>query len=175
LRPTFEENGIAIAYVASTRSEDPYVKVGCVAFDAQNHVIATGYNGVRPGIKVLESFWNAREARLKFMIHAESNCLDRCKEPATMLCVTMIPCEACASRIAAHPSLKKVVYHEEYHRGSAAAEILKFHGIDLIKVDSIYIREIKEACERMIKHETILAETHESTRDEQDLQKDERG
>ena len=40
---------MALAHVASLRSEDPYRKVGAVAIDFANRVIGTGYNGLAPG------------------------------------------------------------------------------------------------------------------------------
>ena len=64
---------MALAHVASLRSEDPYRKVGAAALDHDNRVIATAYNGLAPGFNAPDGFWSDREGRQKFMLHAEIN------------------------------------------------------------------------------------------------------
>ena len=64
---------MALAHVAALRSEDPYRKVGAAALDKDNRVIGTAYNGLYPGFSAPEGFWNSREERQKFMLHAEIN------------------------------------------------------------------------------------------------------
>ena len=70
---------MALAEVASLRSEDPFRKVGAAALDADNRVIATAYNGLAPGFDAPSGFWDDREGRQKFMLHAEVN-LCTCKQ-----------------------------------------------------------------------------------------------
>ena len=72
---TWEEYAIRIAEVASLRSEDPFKKVGACALDLSNRVIGVAYNGLAPGLNVNESFWEDRDKRRPFMIHAEANLL----------------------------------------------------------------------------------------------------
>src|SRR5205085_2867143 len=48
-RLSIPEYAMALAHVASLRSEDPFRKVGAVAFDFDNRVIGTAYNGLAPG------------------------------------------------------------------------------------------------------------------------------
>ena len=47
-RIALPEYAMALAHVASLRSEDPYRKVGAVAIDFSNRVIGTAYNGLAP-------------------------------------------------------------------------------------------------------------------------------
>ena len=64
---------MALAHVAALRSEDPYRKVGAAALDKDNRVIGTAYNGLFPGFTAPEGFWDSREERQKYMLHAEIN------------------------------------------------------------------------------------------------------
>jgi Cytidine and deoxycytidylate deaminase zinc-binding region len=71
-RLAIPEYAMALAHVASLRSEDPYRKVGAVALDFDNRVIGTAYNGLAPGYNASAEFWADRDARRSFMIHASS-------------------------------------------------------------------------------------------------------
>ena len=62
---------MALAHVASLRSEDPFRKVGAAALDFDNRVIGTAYNGLAPGYDAPEGFWEDRDKRQKYMLHAE--------------------------------------------------------------------------------------------------------
>ncbi len=48
-RLSIPQYAMALAHVASLRSEDPYRKVGAAALDFDNRVIGTAYNGLAPG------------------------------------------------------------------------------------------------------------------------------
>ncbi len=56
-RLTIPEYAMALAHVASLRSEDPFRKVGAVAIDFDNRVIGTAYNGLAPGYDAAPDFW----------------------------------------------------------------------------------------------------------------------
>lgn len=129
-RISWEEYAIRIAQVASLRSEDPYKKVGACALDFNNRVIGVAYNGLAPGIIAIESFWDNRDQRRPYMIHAEANLLSLFKRgECNILACTLLPCSCCASMISAY-GIKKVVYQEVYIRDTMAIEIFKFNGID---------------------------------------------
>jgi len=59
-RLTIPQYVMALAHVASLRSEDPYRKVGAAALDHDNRVIGTAYNGLAPGYDAPEGFWDDR-------------------------------------------------------------------------------------------------------------------
>lgn len=129
-RISWEEYALRIAEAAALRSEDRYVQVGASALDHSNRVIGVAYNGLGSGITGTEEFWNDRDKRRPFMIHAEINLLslfkrDECK----LLACTLLPCSCCAAAIVAH-GIKKVVYKNEYFRDKQALEIFAFNGID---------------------------------------------
>jgi len=133
-RLTWQQYALEIAKVASLRSEDPYMQVGACALDYDNRVIGVAYNGLAQGKEVNEAFWEDRDARRPFMIHAEANLLslferNKCK----ILACTLLPCSSCATLIASH-GIKQVIYRENYNRDEAAKEIFKFYNIDLIQL-----------------------------------------
>ena len=72
-RLTIPQYVMALAHVAALRSEDPYRKVGAAALDADNRVIGTAYNGLFPKFTAPSGFWDSRDERQKYMLHAEIN------------------------------------------------------------------------------------------------------
>lgn len=129
-RISWEEYALRIAEVASLRSEDRFVKVGSCALDYSNRVIGVAYNGLASGVKVEETFWDNRDKRRPYMIHAEVNLLSLFKRgECRLLACTLLPCSCCASMIAAY-GIKKVVYKDTYVRDEKALEIFKFNDIE---------------------------------------------
>ena len=132
-RISWEEYALKIAKVASERSQDPYKRVGACALDHFNRVIGAAYNGLAPGIAVDDNFWENREARLPYIIHAEANLLSLIKRgKCKLLACTLLPCSSCASMISAY-GIKKVVYIDLYHRDTQALNIFKFNNIECIQ------------------------------------------
>jgi len=125
--------GMALAKTAALRSEDPFRQVGAAAFNKENRVIGLSYNGLPSGFNPDEHFWEDRDARQKFLIHAEQNLCSLFKrgEVATVFCTTM-PCDACMKLLIAH-SVQKIYFHEDYP-GSNSPELAKTFGISLIQV-----------------------------------------
>ena len=124
---------MALAYVASIRSEDRFRAVGSVALDYSHRVVGTAYNGLPEGFKAPEGFWDSREERQKFMIHSEINLLSLVKRGGVKLiaCTTM-PCTACMQSICAY-GIKEIYYHEDYS-ASDAPEIAKMYNIKLEQI-----------------------------------------
>ena len=133
-RLSIPEYAMALAHVASMRSEDPYRKVGAAALDADNRVIGTAYNGLAPGFNAPPGFWDDREARQKFMLHAEVNlCSLFRRGEAKLVATTTMPCTACMQTLCAN-GVKEIYYREVYH-ASDAPEIARIYGIKLEQVD----------------------------------------
>lgn len=129
-RISWEEYALRIAEVAALRSEDTFVQVGSCALDYSNRVIGVAYNGLASGINVPDTFWNDRDGRRPFMIHAEVNLLSLVKRgECKILACTLLPCSSCASMIASY-GIKKVIYKDTYFRDEKALEIFKFNGIE---------------------------------------------
>ena len=127
------EYAMLLAFAAAKRSEDPYRKVGACALNKDKMVVGLGYNGLASGKDVLPGFWEDRDERRKYMIHAETNCLSLCKKgEVDLLAVTLLPCSYCATMIASY-GVKEVLYHEEYENDQAAKEIFVFYNIEMLK------------------------------------------
>ena len=129
------EYAMLLAFAASKRSEDPYCQVGACALNKDHMVIGLGYNGLASGKDAPPTFWEDRDKRRPFMVHAEANCLSLCKKgEVDLLAVTLLPCSYCATAVAAY-GVREVLYHKDYENDQKAKEIFKFYDIDLLKFD----------------------------------------
>lgn len=124
---------MTLAHAAALRSEDPYRKVGAAALDKDNRVIGTSYNGLYPGFQASPKFWEDREDRQKYMLHAEINLCSLFKrgEAKIVACTTM-PCTACMQALCAH-GVKTVYYGQPYLKSEAPA-IAEKYDVELIQV-----------------------------------------
>ena len=124
---------MALAEVASLRSEDPFRKVGAAALDADNRVIATAYNGLAPGFDAPSGFWDDREGRQKFMLHAEVNLCSLFKRgEVKLVATTTMPCTSCMQTLCAYGI--KEIYFREIYKESDAHAIAKLYGIKLEQI-----------------------------------------
>ena len=148
-RLSIPQYAMALAHVASLRSEDPYRKVGAAALDKDHRVIATAYNGLAPGFDAPEGFWSDRERRQKFMLHAEVNlCSLFRRGEAKIVATTTMPCTACMQTLCAY-GVKDVYYGTPYAE-SDAAEIAEIYGINLVQ-----IADFSEFLHRALSHVAI--------------------
>lgn len=134
-RILFEEMALNIALECSKRSEDLHKKVGCCILNKEGRVLSTGYNGLIPNFNMPIRFWNNRDLRRKYIIHAEINALSRIKrdECPYILATTLLPCSACAINIASY-GIKKVIYKEDYHKDKGSYDIFNFYKIELNQI-----------------------------------------
>jgi dCMP deaminase len=133
-RISFEDLAIKFALSSAERSEDPYKKVGCSILNKEGRLLSIGYNGLTSKKEVNNSFWEDRDERRTYMIHAEVNalaCISRYDNPY-LIATSLLPCSACAINIVSY-GIKKVLYLEEYHRDQKSLDIFKFYNIDIIK------------------------------------------
>lgn len=135
MRISFENMAIKVADVIKDRSEDPYKKVGVCVLNKEGRILSVGYNGLLSKQQVPNNFWEDRDERRKFIIHAETNalaCITRYDEPY-ILASTLLPCANCAINICSH-GIKHVYYVEEYHKDQLAYEIFDFYKVSLKKL-----------------------------------------
>ena len=135
-RPSFVDIALATAKVWSLRSEDQYRKVGSCILNKEGRVLSVGYNGLPSKIVVNTNFWENREERRKYMIHAEINALSlikRSDDPYILAC-TLLPCSSCATSIVAY-GIKQVIYLEDYNLDKNALDIFTFYGVHLEKYE----------------------------------------
>jgi dCMP deaminase len=134
-RLDWDTYALRIAEVAALRSEDPWVQVGACALDYSNRVIGVAYNGLAPGKNVTGVFWNDRDGRRPYILHAETNLVSLIKrgEAKTIAC-TLLPCSSCAQHIVAH-DVKRVIYRDLYTKDQKALEIFDFYGIEVKRIN----------------------------------------
>ena len=129
-RISIPQYAMALAQVASLRSEDPFRKVGAVAIDHANRVIGTAYNGLAPGFNADAEFWVDREARQKFMLHAEVNlCSLFTRGTVKLVAVTTKPCTSCMQMLCAY-GIREIYYRDDY-AGSEADALAAMYGVKL--------------------------------------------
>ena len=135
-RPSFEEIALQTAKVWSLRSEDPYRKVGACVLNEEGRVLSVGYNGLPAKFNLKKKFWNDRDERRKYMIHAEINALSLIKksDKPYLLACTLLPCSSCATSIISY-GIKKVIYSEDYHLDKNSLDIFMFYGVQLNKYE----------------------------------------
>ena len=132
-RLTIPQYAMALAHVASLRSEDPFRKVGAVAFDFSNRVIGTAYNGLAPAFNASPAFWNDRDERRKYMIHAEVNlCSLFTRGNVRLVACTTKPCTSCMQMLCAY-GVQEVYYHEDYEASEADA-VAGLYGVKLLQL-----------------------------------------
>ena len=135
-RLSWEEYAMTLAKSAALRSEDPFRKVGACALSFSNKILGAAYNGLKSGTNKDDVFWNDRDGRRPYMIHAETNLLSLFKrDECRLIAVTLFPCECCAIQIAAW-NIPKVIYLEEYNNtiASKSLDIFKFYNIEVENV-----------------------------------------
>lgn len=129
-RISIPEYAMALAHVASLRSEDPWRKVGAVAIDFANRVIGTAYNGLAPGFDPPLGFWDDRESRRKYMLHAEVNlCSLFTRGMVKLVAVTTQPCTSCMQMLCAYGIQE--IYFRDVYEASEAATIAKIYDVKL--------------------------------------------
>jgi len=134
-RISFFEAALETAKIWSTRSEDLHKKVGACILNKEGRVLSVGYNGLTTKLSVNDSFWQNRDYRRDYVIHAEINALALIskKDDPYVIATTLLPCSNCATNIACY-GIKVVVYKEEYEKDQKAKDIFKFYNINLYKI-----------------------------------------
>lgn len=121
---------IKLAEARAATSLDPHKKVGIIGLDKNGNYVDFGIN--HAGHVVDNLFWNDRERRRKFMVHAEIDLLmklNHSKEPPiTQVFITLFPCEYCMVALA-QAGVIEVHYLEIYDKDKGALEVAKHHGV----------------------------------------------
>lgn len=121
-RPETDEYFLLMAKLTSTRATCVRRRVGCILVNSQNHVIATGYNGVAKGsthcIEVKcpgADQPSGQGLHLCQAIHAEQNALMQCRNinDIYVAYVTASPCISC-TRMLLGTSCRMIKFIDEY-------------------------------------------------------------
>ena len=121
--------------IASLRSEDPYLQVGCCAIK-ENGEIVLGYNGFPSGFSMS---MEDRDARRPYMIHAERNVLDMLgSDSIRVFSVTHLPCPECMKSIKSK-KIGEVHYIDDLSdpkQSQLSKKMAKDFGISLIREEA---------------------------------------
>ena len=113
-RPSFDEYFMKMAILATERSSCERRKVGAVIVDTDNHIIATGYNGVPKGLPHCIELGGCLRERLQVPsgqrhelcrgAHAENNAIIQCaisgnSTKGATIYITDSPCSMCLKSI----------------------------------------------------------------------------
>jgi dCMP deaminase len=86
------------------------------------------------GKNVGKKFWNDRDYRRKYMIHAETNLLSLFQRgESRLIACTLLPCSYCARMICAW-KVSEVVYRNEYLQDTEGLDIFRFYGVKISKI-----------------------------------------
>jgi dCMP deaminase len=116
---------------ADNFSSDPYMKVACIALDWRGEFMASGFNRTKT---VDEAFWYDRDARRKFMIHAEVDLAINLRgRLARAVVITLFPCVHCMT-ILGRLDIRELYFEKKYDKDKDAFEVAKFYGIEVYQV-----------------------------------------
>lgn len=130
---SWAEYALKLAEVASLKSKDPYIQVGCCLLRHDNSVASLGYNGFPSG---MSEDWSDRDERRKYVVHSETNSLRYVKPNECYLAaVTLLPCNDCLKSLASY-GINKIVYRDVYQNDPSTIKLAKDFGIELIQITS---------------------------------------
>lgn len=130
MRPTIEEYFLSMAKLVASRATCHRRKVGCVLVNKDNHILATGYNGVPRGFDHCNEgnkcpgadSLSGRDLDKCFAVHAEQNALLQCKNTNEVAAayVTAAPCMQCIKSLL-NTSCQVIWAAEEYPHSDSVA------------------------------------------------------
>lgn len=91
---------LGLAQHIASWSKDPSTKCGAVIVDQYNRIISLGYNGFARGVEDSGVLLNARDEKLRRIIHAETNAIlfaERSLLGCTLYTWPIMSCARCAS------------------------------------------------------------------------------
>jgi dCMP deaminase len=120
-RPSSDTYFINMLKLVASRSTCTRRQVGAIIVSKDNHVLATGYNGVPRGVvhcidrPCLGANDKSGDSDRCLAVHAEINALLQCQDitKAYAMYTSVVPCFACAKAIVNTP-IKKLIAIEPY-------------------------------------------------------------
>lgn len=112
---------VGVARAMAALSKDPRTQVGAVVVDADGTILATGYNGFPRGVVDDPGRYLDRGVKLKFIAHAEANCVAQAARTgarlmgSSIVLTAMHPCADCAKLII--QAGIRAVYSPRMHAG----------------------------------------------------------
>ena len=96
---------LALAEEVAQWSKDPSTKIGAIAVGKKGQVLSQGYNGFPRGIEDKVEYYQDRETKYKYVVHAEMNVIYNatyhgvCLEGTTLYVTGLPVCSDCAKGI----------------------------------------------------------------------------
>ena len=130
---TWDFRFLRLAAEISSWSKDPNTKVGAVVVDDDRQILSYGYNGFPRAIADNYRL-NDRDQKLKFIVHAESNCIYNAADKGvslrggTMYVHGLLVCSECAKALVqigikrvvmGYPQVIRAEWRESYKVSSA--------------------------------------------------------
>lgn len=109
---------LSLAENIASWSKDPSTQIGAIAVGAQGQVLSQGYNGFPRGIEDKASYYEDRETKYKYVVHAEMNVIYNatyhgiCLEGSTLYVTGLPVCSDCAKGVI-QVGIKRVVMKEQ--------------------------------------------------------------
>ena len=109
---------LQLAKEVSSWSKDPSRKIGAIAVGAKGQVLSQGYNGFPRGIEDRVSYYEDRETKYKYVVHAEMNVIFNATyngvslDDATLYVTGLPVCSDCAKGII-QVGIRRVVMIEQ--------------------------------------------------------------
>lgn len=135
-RMSWDDYFMSSAYLASARSPDERLQVGCVIVK-DNHIISSGYNGFLPKLPHRSFIENGHE---QATVHAEQNCVSDCARRGQAMngaiaYVTHYPCINCFKILVAS-GIQDIIYHEDYRNHDLVNKLSQLAKISIIQLQS---------------------------------------
>lgn len=109
---------LQLAKEVSSWSKDPSRKIGAIAVGTKGQVLSQGYNGFPRGIEDRVSYYEDRETKYKYVVHAEMNVIFNATyngvslDGATLYVTGLPVCSDCAKGII-QVGIRRVVMIEQ--------------------------------------------------------------
>lgn len=138
-RPCKDLYFMNLCFEVARRSIDPTTKHGCIAVDADDGIISTGYNSPPQGF-VDEEFPLTRPEKYLDMVHSEPNCIYMAARRSVSVAgstfyITGFPCRECLKAML-QVKVSKIIYGP--YNSIMSAEYMEGLGI-LLKGQSLVI------------------------------------
>lgn len=123
---SWHEYFMSVAQLAARRSKDPATQVGACIVNAQNKIVATGYNGMPNGVQDDNIPWGKvgsyLDTKYAYVVHAELNAILNSvltDQTGCRLYVSLFPCNECAKAVI-QSGIRHVIYLSDKHKEKEA-------------------------------------------------------
>lgn len=128
----WDEYFMGVALLSAKRSKDPSTQVGACIADAENHVVALGYNGFPLGCPDDDFPWDrsaddAYDTKYPYVVHAELNAVlnKNCNSlKGCRIYVGLFPCNECA-KVIIQSGIREVIYISDKYKETSSVKSSK--------------------------------------------------